>query len=125
MLAVMLLPSYSLGDTLWKGIRRLLRRPADASAEEAVRSQKRRELLMSLSSLPVIGAFGYAFFRKHVPRSGSARTSRTGGRRRRTRSQRNRESRSSSRISKTSRSRSTVREDQKPEAQPQWCWAET
>ena len=67
MLAVMLLPSYSLGDTLWKGIRRLLRRPADASAEEAVRSQKRRELLMSLSSLPVIGAFGYAFFRKHGP----------------------------------------------------------
>ena len=67
MLAVMLLPSFSLGGYLWRLMRRLLRRPDAAEDGAGVASQKRRELLMSLSSLPVIGAFGYAFFRKHGP----------------------------------------------------------
>ena len=66
MLAVMLQPSYSLGEYLSGWVRKLLKRPG-AAADGEVASQKRRELLMSLSSLPMLGAFSYAFFRKHGP----------------------------------------------------------
>jgi uncharacterized membrane protein YphA (DoxX/SURF4 family) len=65
LLAVMFLPSYSLGGSLAGWLGRLFKRPA--AAEGGVASQKRRELLLSLSSLPLAGAFGYAFFRKHGP----------------------------------------------------------
>jgi uncharacterized membrane protein YphA (DoxX/SURF4 family) len=68
LLAVLLLPSYSLGGylaalprTLWK------RKLAKEREDRPVASPERRELLLSLSSLPVIGAFSYAFFRKHGP----------------------------------------------------------
>ena len=66
MLAVMLLPSYSLGEYLAGWVRKLFKRQG-AAADGEVASQKRRELLMSLSSLPVLGVFSYAFFRKHGP----------------------------------------------------------
>lgn len=65
MLAILFLPSYSLGSCL-AGLFSKLFKGRDAATGE-VASQKRRELLMSLTSLPVIGAFGYAFFRKHGP----------------------------------------------------------
>ena len=70
MLAVMFLPSYSLGDYLAGWLCKLIRRrdpAADGGSGLGVKSAGRRELLLSLSSLPVIGAFGYAFFRKHGP----------------------------------------------------------
>ena len=67
LLAVMLLPSYSLGGCLAGWARRLFTREGVAAEDGEVASQKRRELLMSLSSLPVLGAFSYAFFRKHGP----------------------------------------------------------
>jgi uncharacterized membrane protein YphA (DoxX/SURF4 family) len=66
LLAVALLPSYGLGESLAPWLRRLLKRPA-AGSDGQVASLGRRELLMSLTSLPVLGAFGYAFFRKHGP----------------------------------------------------------
>ena len=64
LLAVALVPSYGLGFCLAPLWRRVSRRRQE---EGGVASPERRELLMSLSSLPVIGAFGYAFFRKHGP----------------------------------------------------------
>lgn len=71
LLAVMLLPSYGLGTYLAALPRRMFKRDlkkhkGEESANPVV-SPGRRELLMSLSSLPVIGAFGCAFFRKHGP----------------------------------------------------------
>jgi len=59
-----------LGEHLGKWLCRLIRRrdpAADGGSGLGVRSAGRRELLLSLTSLPVIGAFGYAFFRKHGP----------------------------------------------------------
>lgn len=67
LLTVMLLPSYSLGSWLAAWMKRTFRRKAAEGANGPVVSPGRRELLMSLSSLPVAGAFGYAFFRKHGP----------------------------------------------------------
>ncbi len=71
LLAVMLVPSYSLGSSLAVLFRRLFKRASkgaeNAASEVRVVSPERRELLLSLSSLPVLGAFGYAFFRKHGP----------------------------------------------------------
>jgi hypothetical protein len=75
LLVVMAVPSYSLDAWLAalpkRAFRRRLKKEkeegADGPAEPKVASPERRELLLSLSSLPVIGAFGYAFFRKHGP----------------------------------------------------------
>jgi len=67
LLAVMLVPSYSLGGYLASFPRRLFKRRMGKGDSGKIISPERRELLMSLSSLPVIGAFGYAFFRKHGP----------------------------------------------------------
>jgi uncharacterized membrane protein YphA (DoxX/SURF4 family) len=72
LLAVMLVPSYSLGSFLAALPRKLFKRRlrSDNKSDEEdvpVASPERRELLLSLSSLPVIGAFGYAFFKKHGP----------------------------------------------------------
>jgi len=71
LLAVMLVPSYGLGSYLASLPRRMFKRDLKKSREEegsgSTLSKGRRELLMSLSSLPVLGAFGYAFFRKHGP----------------------------------------------------------
>jgi len=68
MFAVMLLPSYGLGSYLSALPRKAFKRNlTKAKVDHAVASPERRELLLSLSSLPVLGAFGYAFFRKHGP----------------------------------------------------------
>ena len=65
MLAVMLAPSYGLGSSLTALFRTVFKsRTGDG---RQVASPSRRELLMSLSSLPVVGAFGFAFLRKHGP----------------------------------------------------------
>lgn len=70
LLVVALVPGYGLGNWLASLPRKLykreLKKDEDAGEEAApVASPERRELLMSLSSLPVLGAFGYAFFRRH------------------------------------------------------------
>ncbi|HRR32981.1 MAG TPA: DoxX family membrane protein [Kiritimatiellia bacterium] len=69
LLAVMWVPSYGLGACLAAlprvCFKRSLRKSTDEARDEPVVSAARRELLMSLSSLPVLGAFSYAFFRKH------------------------------------------------------------
>jgi uncharacterized membrane protein YphA (DoxX/SURF4 family) len=72
LLAVLLVPSYGIGSYLAALPRRLFKRRLKKEKEDdavvgRVASPGRRELLLSLSSLPVIGAFGYAFFRKHGP----------------------------------------------------------
>jgi len=70
LLAVMLVPSYTLGSYLAALPRKLFKRRMRKEKEDdsvQVASPARRELLMSLSSLPVIGAFGYVFCRKHGP----------------------------------------------------------
>jgi uncharacterized membrane protein YphA (DoxX/SURF4 family) len=70
LLAVMAVPSYSLDAWLAALPRRAFKRRLKKEKEDgepAVASPERRELLLSLSSLPVIGAFSYAFFRKHGP----------------------------------------------------------
>lgn len=68
LLVVMVLPSYDLGSSLIGLFKRAYaHKRAVAEVNGPVVSPGRRELLMSLSSLPVIGAFGYAFFHKHGP----------------------------------------------------------
>jgi uncharacterized membrane protein YphA (DoxX/SURF4 family) len=72
LLAVLLVPSYGIGAYLAALPRRLFKRRLKKEKDNdavvgKVASPGRRELLLSLSSLPVIGAFGYAFFRKHGP----------------------------------------------------------
>ena len=68
LLAVMAVPSYGFGAWL---VSLLKRRPKTegegAESDSKIASPERRELLRSLSSLPVLGAFGYAFFKKHGP----------------------------------------------------------
>ena len=71
LLAVMLVPSFGLGAYLASLPRKMFKRDlkknkGEVSANPVV-SPGRRELLISLSSLPVLGAFGYAFLRKHGP----------------------------------------------------------
>jgi len=69
LLSVMWVPSYGLGAYLAAlprvCFKRSLRKSTAEAQDEPVASAARRELLMSLSSLPVLGAFSYAFFRKH------------------------------------------------------------
>jgi hypothetical protein len=66
LLAVLWLPSHGLGGYLTVLTRKLLRRrPPTPETAVPVASPRRRELLLSLSSLPVLGAFGYAFLRRH------------------------------------------------------------
>ena len=68
LLAVCLVPSHQIGPILWNRLCLFLRRrdiAADGGSGLGVSLAGRRELLLSLSSLPVIGAFGYAFSRKH------------------------------------------------------------
>ena len=69
LLAVMLVPTYTIGAYMAtlprKLFKRRLKKEKKEEAETKIASPERRELLLSLSSLPVIGAFGYAFFRKH------------------------------------------------------------
>jgi len=69
LLSVMWVPSYGLGAYLAAlprvCFKRSLRKSTAEARDEPVASAARRELLMSLSSLPVLGAFSYAFFRKH------------------------------------------------------------
>jgi len=69
LLALLLVPSYGLGAYLAALPRKLFKRKlaAESSGRGVVASPGRRDLLLSLSSLPMIGAFGYAFFRKHGP----------------------------------------------------------
>lgn len=71
MVALMLVPSYSLGSYIValprKLFKRRLKKDRQEDVEPKIASPERRELLLSLSSLPVLGAFGYAFFRKHGP----------------------------------------------------------
>ena len=70
LLVVMVLPSYSLGGYLAALPRRAFKRKLAKDKTDqtpVVASPERRELLLSLSAMPVIGAFGYAFFRKHGP----------------------------------------------------------
>ena len=68
LLAVMLIPSYGLGWYLEALPRKLFKRKLKSEdGGRGISSPGRRDLLMSLSSLPLIGAFGYAFFRKHGP----------------------------------------------------------
>ena len=69
LLAVMLVPSYGLGSYLAAlprtCFKRSLRKAKEGVQGEPVASTARRDLLLSLSSLPVLGAFGYALFRRH------------------------------------------------------------
>ncbi len=68
LLAVFLVPSFNLGAYLTRSFCLLLRKrdiAADGGSGLGVTSASRRELLLSLTSLPVIGAFGYALYRKH------------------------------------------------------------
>lgn len=69
LLVVVLLPSYGLGAPLLAWIRERFRPRTDPAAhgEPWLASRSRRELLLSLGSLPVLGAFGLTFFRKHGP----------------------------------------------------------
>ena len=70
MLVILFLPSYSLGGWFAGWVSKTIRRrdpAADGGSGLGVSSAGRRELLLSLTSLPVIGAFGYAFFKKHGP----------------------------------------------------------
>ena len=69
MVAIILLPSYGLGSFLKALPRKAFKRKLakEKGEDKGVASPERRELLMSLSSIPVIGAFSYAFFRKHGP----------------------------------------------------------
>ena len=60
MAAIACMPASSMGFYL----RKLFTR--EGHSGEVV-SRDRRELLLNLTSIPVIGAFGYAFFRKHGP----------------------------------------------------------
>ena len=65
---IALLPSADLGA--WVVARLRARRGPAADAATAAlppASQGRRELLLRLGSLPVLGAFGFAFLRKHGP----------------------------------------------------------
>ena len=62
MLVVLFLPSYSLFGWL---VSKLRKRSSDDSDSGV--SQRRRELLMSLTSLPILGVFSYAFYKKHGP----------------------------------------------------------
>lgn len=71
LLAVMLVPSYGLGSYLASLPRKMFKRDLKKGKGEAsinpVVSPGRRELLLSLGSLPVLGVFGFAFLRKHGP----------------------------------------------------------
>jgi len=69
MLLFIFQPGYCLGTLLSGWAHKLWQRwmKPDAGDIQGVVSPGRRELLMNLSSLPVIGAFGYAFCRKHGP----------------------------------------------------------
>jgi len=62
MLVILFLPSYSLFGWL---VSKLRKRSSDDSDSGV--SQRRRELLMSLTSLPILGVFSYAFYKKHGP----------------------------------------------------------
>ncbi len=64
--AVFWMPSHALGGPLLSLVRGLWRKRGAADLP-GVASPERRELLRGLSSLPVLGAFSYAFFRKHGP----------------------------------------------------------
>ena len=70
LLAFCFVPSYNIGSLVagWLG-KKLRSRDvaADGGSGMGVKSADRRDLLISLSSLPVLGAFGYAFLRKHSP----------------------------------------------------------
>ena len=68
LLAVCLVPSYSLGAHIAAWLAKRLRArdaAADGGSGLGVKSAGRRDLLISLSSLPVLGVFGCAFLRKH------------------------------------------------------------
>jgi len=65
---IALLPSADLGA--WIAARLRARRGSAADAATVAlppASQTRRDLLLRLGSLPVLGAFGFAFLRKHGP----------------------------------------------------------
>ena len=68
LLAVCLIPSCSIGALIVEWLGRKLRSrdvAADGGSGLGIRSVDRRDLLISLSSLPVLGVFGCAFLRKH------------------------------------------------------------
>jgi uncharacterized membrane protein YphA (DoxX/SURF4 family) len=71
LLVVLMLPSYSLDAWLAalpkRAFKRKLKEEKKGEPEIKGTVSGRRELLMSLSSLPVLGAFGFAFLRKHGP----------------------------------------------------------
>lgn len=70
LLVVGVLPSYNIGSLLAQWMTKKLRDAdpaADGGSGLGVKSVDRRDLLISLTSLPLLGAFGYAFMRKHGP----------------------------------------------------------
>lgn len=67
--AVMGLPSYGLGQVVsaWAGARRRRTGRRESGVREPEPSPGRRDLLLRLGSLPALGVFALAFFRKHGP----------------------------------------------------------
>ena len=66
MMLFIVLPSYGLGEVLEAFFRRLTgHKDKDVSNATGIASPGRRQLLMNLSTLPVVGIFGYLFSRKH------------------------------------------------------------
>ncbi len=70
LLVLYVLPSYNIGTLITQWVTKKLRGAdpaADGGSGLGVKSVDRRDLLISLTSLPLVGAFGYAFMRKHGP----------------------------------------------------------
>jgi len=68
LLAICFMPSYSIGSLIAAWLGKKLRSrdiAADGGSGLGVKSADRRDLLISLTSLPVLGVFGAAFLRKH------------------------------------------------------------
>jgi len=67
LLAVCCIPSYNVGALVVEWLKKWRARDpaADGGSGLGIQSVDRRDLLISLTSLPVLGAFGYAFLRKH------------------------------------------------------------
>jgi uncharacterized membrane protein YphA (DoxX/SURF4 family) len=70
LLVLCVVPSYNMGSLIVAWVTQKLRGSdpaADGGSGLGVKSVDRRDLLISLTSLPLVGAFGYAFMRKHGP----------------------------------------------------------
>ncbi|MCL1921906.1 MAG: hypothetical protein FWG50_12685 [Kiritimatiellaeota bacterium] len=72
--AVCFVPSHNIGSLIaaWLGKRLRARdAAADGGSGMGIKSADRRDLLISLSSLPVLGVFGLAFLRRHSKERGN------------------------------------------------------